>query len=114
MSIHVQERWLSLIIDGVKTIEGRKFKEEYMRMSGKIVELTDGNRVVKAMIEDAIHYDSIQSYLNTEGFDQVLPGISSYEEAVKTYREFQSKDPVVADEIIRNAGGMVALKLKVI
>jgi ASC-1-like (ASCH) protein len=76
---NVSEPWFSLILLGLKTVEGRKNKGKFKDMKvGDIVEWTNDNfmpRTVLTKITGKAEYPTFREYLETEGLEKCLPGM---------------------------------------
>jgi ASC-1-like (ASCH) protein len=103
MRKHLSEPWFSLIKGGIKTIEGRIDKGEFVKGS----ELTFWNREEEfsCLVEEVVKYSSFEEMMRKEGLYKVLPGVLSIEEGVKIYRKYYSE----ADE----KRGVIAIRLVV-
>lgn len=94
-SLHVSDPWLSYIQSGQKTVEGRKNTSRYDAwQSGDIVRFYNDARSVLVKIKEIKHYTTLEAYLEAEGFDKVLPGISSFEEARRTYYQWSTPEEI--------------------
>ena len=110
--LNIQDKWLQKIIAGAKKVEGRKYKKEYAEAVGQIIMLKSSTDTIEVKVVDVRCYPSIEIYLRAEGFSNVLPGVATFEEALHIYRDFQHADPDVADEMIKRAGGIVAMEIE--
>jgi ASC-1-like (ASCH) protein len=110
-SVSVSEPWFSLILLGLKTIEGRKNKGLFQQMQdGDIVEWTNDSiipRSVKTKITGKAVYPTFREYLETEGLDKCLPGITNIDDGLSIYYKYftQQEEKVF---------GVVAIRLELI
>ena len=108
-SLSVRDPWLYYIQIGKKTVEGRKGdKNKYTHWIDKKVYFYNDNRKIPVKVTDIRHYDDLYKYLDSEGFDNVMPGIKTYQNAVNEYHKFYS------DEDIKRAGGMLGIVVELI
>lgn len=109
--VHVQDPWLKFIQTSQKVVEGRKEKIENTRVRsidwiGKQLCFWNNDREILVRVVSIRKYSDLYAYLNAEGFDVVLPGIKTFQEAVNAYHEFYS------DADIKEAGGMLAVEIE--
>lgn len=103
-SLYVRDPWLYYIQIGIKKVEGRKGNpEKFKHWIGKKVYFFNNERKIPVYVEEIRHYPDLSSYLDNEGFENVLPGIKSKEHATQIYNEFYD------DDVIKKAGGMLAI-----
>ncbi len=109
--LHVSEPWFTLILLGLKTIEGRKNKGIFKTMNiDDVIEWKNDDfidRRVKTRVVRKAVYDTFENYLNSEGLQNCLPGIYTIEDGVKVYYKYFTKE----DE---QTYGVVALELRLI
>jgi ASC-1-like (ASCH) protein len=93
---NVSEPWFTLISLGLKTVEGRKNKGRFKEMQvGEIIEWTNNDfnpRSTLTRITRKQEYDTFKEYLETEGLDQCLPGITSLENGLSVYFKYFTKE----------------------
>ncbi len=92
--IECADPWYTYLYNGEKTVEGRKQSSKYKNLKvGDILrfqvngELLD-NKIPKefyAKICDIKLYSTIREYLQTEGINKCLPGVTEIDEAVNVY-----------------------------
>jgi ASC-1-like (ASCH) protein len=110
---NVSEPWFSLILLGLKTVEGRKNKGRFKEMKvGDIVEWTNDNfmqRSILTRITGKAEYPTFREYLETEGLDKCLPGIEKFgiEHGLSIYFKYYTKE----DE---KEFGVVAIRMTLI
>lgn len=106
--IHCQEPWFSKIRSGVKTVEGRKYSTKYLNLKcGDLLEFYCDNESFLTEVVELKVYKTLEEYLETEGFQNVLPDVNSFEEAVKVYLQYNSRDE------LRRAGGFLGIHIRV-
>ena len=108
----LSEPWFSLIKLGLKTCEGRLNKSEFAKMVvGDIIVFENKDfqipRTIKVQIVGITHYDTFQSYLESETLALCLPGMDTLTEGLGVYYKYFSME----DEI---KYGIVAIKLKLL
>ena len=93
---NVSEPWFSLISLGLKTIEGRKNKGRFKDMQvGEIIEWTNNDfnpRSTLTRITKKQKYDTFREYLETEGLNKCLPGITNIEDGLSIYFKYFTKE----------------------
>jgi ASC-1-like (ASCH) protein len=110
---HLSEPWFSLIVLGLKTIEGRKNKDRFKEMKiGDVVEWVNTDfeeRKVITRIIGKTEYSTFAEYLENEGLEKCLPGMEKYglEHGLSVYFKYFTKE----DE---KTFGVVAVKLELI
>ncbi len=108
---NVSEPWFTLISLGLKTVEGRKNKGRFKEMQvGEVIEWTNNDfnpRSVLTRITKKTEYKTFKEYLESEGLNKCLPGISNMEDGLSVYFKYFTKE----DE--KNFG-VVAIKLELI
>lgn len=108
IKIHCQQPWFDHIKQGRKTVEGRKCSPKYQNLnSGDKLKFycDDGEFIASAVKVE--QYSSLESYLETEGVENALPGIASMEEAINVYLGFNSR------EVIESSGGFLGFHISV-
>jgi ASC-1-like (ASCH) protein len=110
-SINVSEPWFSLILLGIKTVEGRLNKNRFKEMKeGDIVEWSNndfGPRKVVTKIVKKTFYKSFNEYLNSEGIENCLPGINNIKDGLAVYYKYYKKE----DEV---EFGVTAIKVEIL
>ena len=108
---NVSEPWFSLISLRLKTVEGRKNKGRFKEMQvGEIIEWTNNDfnpRSILTRITKKQEYKTFEKYLDTEGLDKCLPGITKMEDGLSVYFKYFTKE----DE---KEFGVIAIGLEVI
>lgn len=95
-SVSVSEPWFSLILLGLKTVEGRKNRGLFAQMQdGDIVEWMNDSiipRSVQTRITGKAVYPTFREYLEIEGLDKCLPGISDMDDGLSIYYKYFTKE----------------------
>ena len=93
---NVSEPWFTLISLGLKTVEGRKNKGRFKEMQvGEIIEWTNNDfnpRSTLTRITRKQEYNTFKEYLETEGLDKCLPGITSLDNGLSVYFKYFTKE----------------------
>ncbi|MDV3103805.1 ASCH domain-containing protein [Thermococcus waiotapuensis] len=108
----LQEEYLRAIAEGRKKIEGRLYDEKRQGIKpGDTIIFEDK---LMCVVKDVRVYSSFREMLESEGIENVLPGVKDVEEGVKIYRKFYSEEKekkygVVAIEVepVGWTGGML-------
>lgn len=83
--------WFTYIQSGLKPVEGRKNSPKYQKIQpGSLIEFSNGKENFLATVVEIRAYLSLEAYLNDVTFQVALPGISSFEEAVKVYHQWST------------------------
>jgi ASC-1-like (ASCH) protein len=110
-SMSLKEPWFSLIMRGLKTVEGRKNRGLFQQMQvGDIVEWTNDSiipRSVKTRITGKAVYPTFREYLETEGLDKCLPGITNMDDGLSIYYKYFTKEE-------EKKFGVVAIRLELV
>jgi len=92
----LSEPWFTLISLGLKTIEGRINNGRFKNMNvGDIVEWTNDNfkpRSVMTRITRKAEYSTFSDYLETEGLEKCLPGMTDLESGLSVYYKYFTKE----------------------
>ncbi len=84
--------WLNAIKEGKKTIEGRPSIEKWKLINvGDIFKICHNNGLysgTSVKILEVVEYDNFRHMLETEGIENMLPGIKSIEEGVNVYMQW--------------------------
>jgi len=108
---HLSEPWFSLILLGLKKVEGRKNKGRFHDMKkGDIIEWYNDDYLKRSFLTkvvDKVQYSSVEEYLQKEGIENCLPGIPSMDHAVSVYYKWSTKEEV-------QQYGFLAIKLELI
>jgi len=108
--MHLSEPWFTLISLGLKKTEGRLNKGKFQDLrEGDIIEWYNDDfkhRSCLTKIIKKIEYNSFAEYLQREGLDDCLPGISDLETGLSVYYKYYSKENekqfgVVAIQLIK-------------
>ena len=108
---NVSEPWFTLISLGLKTVEGRKNKGRFKEMQvGEIIEWINNDfnpRSVLTRITKKTEYKTFKEYLESEGLNKCLPGISNMKDGLSVYFKYFTKE----DE---QNFGVIAIKLELL
>jgi ASC-1-like (ASCH) protein len=108
---NLSEPWFTLILLGLKTVEGRKNKGRFKEMKvGDIVKWTNndfGLREVMTRITGKQEYRTFQEYLEAEGLERCLPGIKNIDSGLDVYFKYFTKE----DEATY---GVIAIRLELV
>ena len=93
---NISEPWFSLIKVGLKTVEGRLNKGDFMSLNkGDILSITNNElgfeRKYEIQITSIHKYKTFSDYLKKEKIEKCLPGIDTIEDGVKVYYKYYSK-----------------------
>ena len=118
MALEVQEPWLSCIVNGTKTVEGR------VGPAGKVYDVSccvdpSGERRVPIRVTQIVHYETLEEYLIGEGWRACAPHAQSLAEAEACYRAVRHLEggnfvQTFSDARIAARGGMNALRLQLL
>lgn len=102
--INVQEPYLSFIINGIKTVEGRLNKGKFLDV--KIGDTLRINNAAEFIVAAKNLYPSFKDMISGEGLKNVVPDVDNIDEAVSVYYKFYTKEDeqkygVLGIEIIR-------------
>jgi ASC-1-like (ASCH) protein len=86
----LQEEYLEAIAEGKKKIEGRLYDEKRQRIKPGDTIIFE-NRLM-CIVKDIRVYSSFREMLESEGIENVLPGVKDVEEGLNVYRKFYSEE----------------------
>jgi ASC-1-like (ASCH) protein len=93
---HVSEPWFSLILLGLKTVEGRLNKGRFSEMKeGDIIQWINddfNHREFITVITKVCHYSSFESYLTKEKIKHCLPSIDNVKDGVDVYYKYYTPE----------------------
>lgn len=93
--LHCQNPWFRLIRDGKKIVEGRKNLPKFNSWHiGDYLVFQCSQEQFLTRIVDLRRYKNLREYLNAEGFENVLPGIKSFDEAVDIYLQWSTQEEI--------------------
>lgn len=92
----ISEPWFSLIKLGIKIVEGRLNKGEFVNMKpGDIILFTNNElgfeRKFSIKIKNITYYDNFKMYLENETLEKCLPGIDNIEDGLYVYYKYYKK-----------------------
>ncbi len=91
----VSEPWYTYLVNGTKTVEGRKASPKWIStlQSGYSLKITNGIGNYFILVITEIHrYQSIREYLEKEGLERCLPGVTSLELGERIYRQWSTEE----------------------
>ena len=89
ISVNVQEPYLSLILKGKKTVEGRLNKGKFLSIeAGDVLEIGGA----KFKVTGTATYSSFLEMVTAEGVENVIPDKSTPAEAAQVYYRFFTSD----------------------
>jgi ASC-1-like (ASCH) protein len=107
----LKEPWFSLIKLGLKTVEGRLYKNEFANMKKRDIIIFENNdfdkRKITVKITKIKKYNTFQEYLEKEKLENCLPGFDSINDGVDVYYKYYSKE----DE---HKYKVVAIRMKIV
>nr|WP_206205824.1 ASCH domain-containing protein [Thermococcus sp. Bubb.Bath] len=86
----LQEEYLKAITEGRKRIEGRLYDEKRQKIKPGDTIIFE-NRLM-CVVKDIRVYSSFREMLESEGIENVLPGVGDIEEGIRVYRKFYSEE----------------------
>lgn len=119
IQLAIQDPWLTEIIEGRKTVEGRAAKAgDFKSWIGKTIKVFNSKKSAQAKVEKVVHYDNLDDYLDVE-WEKAASHLNSKEEAKKAYLDIYyfkngSKVQVFGPDRIAERGGMEAIYLTVL
>lgn len=110
-TIEIADRWFNAIYDGIKPIEGKKYSQRWRHLkTGDVITFRNSDNPETGIFTKKIVsiqlYQNLDDYLNGEGLQNVLPGITTIEEGKLEYYKFWNND-----EEIKRDGGIMAIRL---
>ncbi len=104
ININVQEPYLSFILNGQKTVEGRLNKGKFATIQlGDI--LIINNLIDKFKIVGKNNYPTFKAMIEAEGLKNIIPDKETIDEAVDVYYNFYTNDQ-------EKEFGVLAIQLK--
>lgn len=109
LRIHCQEPWFSKIRSGLKKVEGRKFHDKYSNLCpGDLLEFYCDGESFLTEVTSIKYYKTLEEYLTIEGYQNVLPGVASFEDAIDMYLQYNSREDLL------KAGSFLGIHIKII
>lgn len=106
--LHCQNPWFNFIRDGKKIVEGRKNLPKFKSWcKDDYLIFRCGHAEFLTRIVELRRYKNLEEYLNFEGFERVLPGIQSFDEALSIYLQWSTKKEIAKF-------GFLAIEVKLI
>ena len=118
----VQQSWLDYIYQGTKTVEGRTGPlGKYDNIVGSVIDLYDpANEEFRfpVKIVEVRHYDTLDEYIDAEGWRSIAPHTGSNAETRKAYASIYmlgaggERVQVFSPERVQARGGINAIEVK--
>lgn len=90
IDINIQEPYLSYILNGKKTVEGRLNKGKFCDIqAGDVLNI---NNQAKFIVVSKNLYRSFKEMITNEGLKNVVPDAKNIDEAVNIYYKFYTKE----------------------
>ena len=93
---HLSEPWFTLVMLGVKTVEGRLNKGEFGKIQvGDIITFYNDDAIYREFnvkIIEIANYSNFESYLRKETLKKCLPGFFKIKDGLKVYYKYYSKE----------------------
>jgi ASC-1-like (ASCH) protein len=87
--------WFTYIRNGLKPVEGRKNTPKHQKIQvGCLIDFSNGKESFLASVVEIRSYPTLEAYLNDVTFQKALPGISSFEEAMKVYHQWSTPEEI--------------------
>lgn len=87
--------WFSHIRNGLKPVEGRKNTSKYQDICvGCLINFSNGKENFLASVVEIRSYPNLEAYLTDVTIQMALPGIFSFEEALKVYYQWSTADEI--------------------
>jgi ASC-1-like (ASCH) protein len=97
---HVQEFYLTQMIDGTKTVEGRLYKGDFTKLTvGSYIIFTDDIRNIKVVVTGLKKYNNLKDFLE-ENLNHTLPKVKTIDEGLKVYRLIYTEEEEKLYEVI--------------
>lgn len=104
ISINVQDPYLSFILNGQKTIEGRLNKGKFASVQvGDVLIIAPENQEFEVVTKNI--YPSFYEMIKSEGIENVIPDKDNIDEAVQVYYKFYTREQ-------EKEFGVVAIKMR--
>lgn len=109
INLFVNEPWLSTIQDGKKRVEGRAGTlKDFSCWIGREATFYNTSQKVTVQILDVRHYNTLQEFLSSEGWQNVAPHLHNMDEVKAAYLTFYP------GTYIDKAGGMNGIVISVV
>merc|ERR1712086_233256 len=108
-NVHISEPWLTHIVSGAKTHEGRVFRGHWASLKvGDILEAhSDKYSRVELQVTELLRFEDFDSAFSQLGKFLLPEGAETPEECLAIYRQWNSA------EVVKEAGGVVAVGVQV-
>lgn len=109
IELFVNEPWLTAIREGTKPVEGRAGpREAFAGWIGKEIRLYSKLQEVIVKVSGVHHYDTLDDFLNGEGWQKAAPHLKSRKTTVDAYLGFYPGDTIAKE------GGMNGILIKAV
>lgn len=89
------EPWFSFIRKGIKPVEGRKNSPKYQKIQiDDFIDFSNGIEQFRAIVTEIRSYASLEDYLDDVTVQKALPTVSSLEDAVKIYLQWNTPEEI--------------------
>jgi ASC-1-like (ASCH) protein len=90
LKLDIQARYFDAILTGLKTVEGRLAKPNYLALKPKqiIAFMDPTGRSCKAEVFKVIYFKDFKAMLEASNLEKCIPENTSIDEAVEIYRSF--------------------------
>ncbi len=101
--MEVQGIWFSLLVSGIKPIEGRRKSLKWANLrTGQIIPVThrETGEIRMFVITHINDYENLLEYLQREEIYRCLPGVTSMDEAIKIYQQWSTPDELASSRFL--------------
>ena len=89
------EPWFSFLRKGVKPVEGRKNSPKHRSIRpGDTILFKNGDDQFLALVTDIRLYPTLEAYISDVTVQKALPGVASFDEALKVYYQWSTPDEI--------------------
>jgi ASC-1-like (ASCH) protein len=94
-SLHCEEPWFSLLASCQKPVEGRKNSpKNAVIQAGDYLSFYCEDKSFVSEVVEVKKYPSLEAYLRDVTIEKALPGITSFEDAIHTYLQWNSREDI--------------------
>lgn len=91
ISINIQEPYLTYVLKGQKTVEGRLNKGKFASINaGDFIEIEPNKEIFEVIYKNK--YGSFKEMIEKEGLKKVIPDMDDINKAVDVYYKFYTKE----------------------
>jgi len=107
--VRIDEPWLSWIVSGIKTHEGRLCRGTWAKLAPghQLVAFSDRYERVELVVRDVLHFNDFDAAFVSLGKHLVPEGAETPAQALQLYRQWNSA------EAVQKCGGIVAVEVEV-